>query len=137
MRPLLPLLFLITPAFAQDKALEKLAGNYSVKEFVREGKAVPDDVRKSISAVKIAGDKLTITTNGKELVAKLKVSDKTAPAEIDLFPQNEPFEKDRPFKGLVELKGNTLTLAYVEDGDRPKDFKTEVKTSTRLVLEKK
>ena len=139
MRAALPLLLLLAaPAFAQDKNLEKLAGSYSVKELFREGKAAPDDVKKGYSAVKVAGDKLTVTVGGKEVVAKLKVVDAAKkPAEIDLFPQTEPFEKERAFKGIFEVSGTTLTITYVEDGDRPKDFATDAKTSTKLVLEKK
>lgn len=137
MRPLVALLLLAAPLVAQDKTLEKLAGSYAVKEFHREGKAVADDVKKGVTAVKVAGDKLTVTMNGKEVVAKLKADDTKKPAEIDLFPQAEPFEKERAFKGIFELKDKTLTLTYVEDGDRPKDFATDAKTSTRLVLERK
>ena len=133
MRAALPVLLLFaSPLLAQD-----LAGSYTVKEFHREGKAVPDDVKKGVTAVKVAGDKLTITMNGKEVVAKVKTDAAKKPAEIDLFPQNEPFEKERAFKGIFELKGTTLTITYVEDGDRPKDFATDAKTSTKLVLEKK
>lgn len=139
MRVALPLLLLLAaPAFAQDKNLEKLAGSYMVKELHREGKAAADDVKKGYSAVKVAGDKLTITANGKEIVAKLRVVDATKkPAEIDLYPQTEPFEKERAFKGIFEVSGTTLTITYVEEGDRPKDFATDVRTSTKIVLEKK
>ena len=139
MRAALPLLLLLAaPAFAQDKNLEKLAGSYTVKELFREGKAVPDDVKKGMTAVKVAGDKLTITANGKEIVARVKVADAAKkPAEIDLFPQTEPFEKERAFKGIYEVSGTTVTITYVEDGERPKDFATDAKTSTKLVLEKK
>ncbi len=137
MRHLLPLLLLAAPAFAQDKNLEKLVGSYTVTEFHREGKAVPGDVKKGVSAVKIDGDKLTITMKGKPFVAKLKVDVTKKVAEIDLYPQTEPFEKDRPFKGIFELKDKTLTITYVEDGERPKDFATDAKTSTMLVLERK
>ena len=138
MRAALPLLlFLAAPVFAQDKTLEKMAGSYTVKELFREGKAAPDDVKKGMTAVKVAGDKLTITANGKDIVAKLKVDGARKPAEIDLYPQTEPFEKERAFKGIMEVSGTTITITYVEDGDRPKDFATDAKTSTKLVLEKK
>lgn len=137
MRHLLPLLLLAAPAFAQDKTVATLAGSYTVTEFHREGKPVPDDVRKAVSAVKIDGDKLTVTMGGKQVVAKLKADATKKVAEIDLYPQNEPFEKDRPFKGIFELKDKTLTITYVEDGERPKEFTTDAKTSTKLVLEKK
>lgn len=136
MRATVPLLLLLAgPVVAQDKPLDKLAGSYSVKEFHREGKAVPDEVKKGVTAVKIEGDKLTVSMSGKSLVAKLRVDATKKVAEIDLFPQNEPFEKDRPFKGIYELKDKTLTITYVEDGERPKEFTTDAKTSTKLVLE--
>ena len=137
MRHLLPLVLFAAPHVAQDKPLDKLAGSYVVTEFHREGKAVPDDVKKGVTAVKFDGDRFTVTMGGKTLTAKVKVDATKKLAEIDLFPQTEPFEKDRPFKGIYELKDKTLTITYVEDGERPKDFTSEAKTSTKLVLERK
>jgi uncharacterized protein (TIGR03067 family) len=137
MRPLLPLLLLAYPLVAQDKPLDKLAGSYTVTEFRREGKPVPDDVKKGVTAVKFDGDKFTVTMSGKTLTAKVKLDATRKPAEIDLYPQTEPFEKDRPFKGIYEMKDKTLTITYVEDGERPKEFTSEAKTSTKLVLERK
>ena len=138
MRHPLALLLLAAPLAADDKPLALLAGSYTVKELHREGKAAPDDVKRGYSGVKIAGDKLTVTMGGKEIVAVLKNLDAAkTPAEIDLFPQTESYNKDRPFKGIYEKKGDALTLTFVEDGDRPKDFGTDAKTATKLVLEKK
>jgi uncharacterized protein (TIGR03067 family) len=137
MRALPVLLLLAAPLVAQDKAVTAMAGTYTVKEMAREGKAAPDDVRKGVSAVKIAGDKITFTQNGKELVAKLRADSTKKPAEIDLLPEGDQFDKGRAFKGIYELKGDTLTITFVEDGERPKDFATDAKTATKLVLEKR
>ena len=137
MRTALPLLLLVAaPALADEKSVAALAGSYTVTEFAREGKAVPDEVRKGTS-VTIDGDKLTVSMGGKEIVAKVKADAARKPAEIDLYPLTGDYEKNRYFKGVYELKGTTLTITFVEDGDRPKALDSDAKSSTRLVLEKK
>lgn len=134
----LPLLLLFAvPAVADEKAVATLAGTWTVKEMAREGKAAPDEVKKGMGAVKVAGDKITFTQNGKEVTARLRADAGKKPAEIDLLPEGDLFDKGRAFKGIYELKGDTLTITFVEDGERPKDFATDAKTSTKLVLEKK
>jgi uncharacterized protein (TIGR03067 family) len=130
----LTLLFAVG-AVAQDKAAA-LDGTYTVKEFDRAGKAVPDAVREKVSAVKIAGGKLTITAGGKELVAVLKPDPAKKPAEIDLLPQGEA-DKGRKFPGLYKLEADQLTIVFVEDGERPKDFNPTAPSATKLVLVKK
>jgi uncharacterized protein (TIGR03067 family) len=137
MRCLPLLLLLAAPALADDKAVEALAGTYTVKEFAREGKAAPDDVKKGMGAVTVADGKITFTQNGKERVARLRADAARKPAEIELIPEGDEFDKGRAFKGIYELKGDTLTITFVEDGERPTDFATTAKTATKLVLVKK
>jgi uncharacterized protein (TIGR03067 family) len=137
MRPLFTLLLLALPAAAQQPKPASLDGAYTVTEFAREGKAVPDDVKKSVSGVKVGDGKLIVTMGGKEFVSRLKVDAARKPIEIELYPVGEGMDKDRSFKGIAEVKDNTLTITFVEDGERPKAFDTDAKTSTRLVLEKR
>lgn len=137
MRCLPLLLLLAAPAVADDKAVAALAGTYTVKEMAREGKAAPDEVKKGMGAVTVSGDKISFTQNGKELTARLRADAARKPAEIDLIPDGEVFDKGRAFKGIYELKDKTLTITFVEDGERPRDFATDAKTSTKLVLERK
>jgi len=122
---------------AQDAAVKELEGEYSLKSFERGGKPVPDEAKKGVSAVVIAGGKLKMTAGGKELVAVLKADKAKKPAEIDLFPQGIDYEKGRKFQGVYQFEKGELTLVFVEDGDRPKDLKGDGNTATKLVLVKK
>lgn len=134
--PLLALLAVAT-ACGQDRALVAIAGKYAVTEMARDGKPVPDAVRKGVSGVTVAGEKITITMNGKELVAKLRADVTTSPMQLDLYPEGDEFDPGRKFPGIYKSDGKTLTITFVEDGDRPTDFATQAKTATKLVLEKK
>jgi uncharacterized protein (TIGR03067 family) len=125
------------PAAAQDQAVKDLEGTYTVKEFERGGKPVPDEVKKGVSPVRIASGKLTLTAGGKSLTAVLKADPVKKPATIDLYPQGKEYEEGKKFLGLYQADGNELTLLFVEEGERPKEFKSEAKTATKLVLVKK
>jgi len=134
---LLAVVLLLVPMLqAQDSALKELAGAYVAKGFERSGKPVPDAVLESVTAVKIADGKLTMTIGKKEWSAKLRVDSSKKIAEIDLFPLTGDYDKDRKFPGLFKLEKESLTILYVEDGERPKDF-TGGAGSTKLVLVKK
>ena len=123
-------------AFGQAQALKDLTGAYTVKDFERDGTAVPEKVKDDITAFTIKDGKLSITMGKTELSATLKVDTGKTPAEMDLFPLNADFDKGRKFPGLFKWEKDTLTILYVEDGERPKDF-TGGKGSTKLVLVKK
>lgn len=133
----LALLLLTLPAAAQDKAVKDLDGSYTVKAFERGGKPVPDEVKKGVTGVSLAGGKLTLVAGGKSLVATVKVNAAKTPAEIDLYPQGAEYEKNRKFLGVYEVKDGELTIVYVEDGERPKDLKGDAAGATKLVLVKK
>ena len=123
-------------AFGQAQALKDLTGAYTVKDFERDGTAVPEKVKDDITAFTIKDGKLSITMGKTELSATLKVDTGKTPAEMDLFPLNADFDKGRKFPGLFKWEKDTLTILYVEDGERPKDF-TGGKGITKLVLVKK
>ena len=123
-------------AFGQSLALKDLTGAYTVKEFERDGTAVPDKVKDSVTALTIKDGKLSISMGKTELTATIKVETSRTPAEMDLFPLNADFDKGRKFPGVYKWEKDTLTIHYIEDGARPKDF-TGGKGSTKLVLVKK
>ena len=136
-RALLALLLAAAPLFAQDKAVKDLEGTYAVKEFERAGKAVPEATKDGITSVGISGGKLTVKAGGKEIVATLKADASKKPAELDLFPQGMDYEKGRRFLGLYKVDGDELTIVFVEDGERPKDFDPKAPSATKLVLKKR
>ena len=123
-------------AYGQAQALKDLTGAYTVKDFERDGTAVPDKVKESVTAFTIKDGKLSITMGKTELTATLKLDTSKTPAEMDLFPLNADFDKGRKFPGVFKWEKDTLTIHYVEDGERPKNF-TGSKGSTKLVLVKK
>ncbi len=123
--------------FAQDKTVASFEGAYEVKEFDRAGKPVADEIRKAITSVKIEKGRMTIQVDGKEIVAVLKADPAKKPTELDLMPQGKEFDKNKKFPGVYTFEKDVLTICYVEDGDRPKELKSEASTSTRLVLVKK
>lgn len=134
---LVALLLAAAAVGGQDKAAKDLDGTYTLKEFERAGQPVPDAVRDGVSAVAIAGGKLTLKVGGKELVADLKLDPAKKPAELDLLPQTPAADKGRKFPGLYRVENGRLTIVFVEDGERPKDFTPSAPSATKLVLEKK
>jgi uncharacterized protein (TIGR03067 family) len=136
MRAILVMLCVGSAAFGQAQALKDLTGAYTVKDFERDGTAVPDKTKESITAFTIKDGKLNITMGKTDLTATLKVDTGKTPNEMDLFPVNADFDKGRKFPGIYKWEKDTLTIHYVEDGERPKDF-TGGKGSTKLVLVKK
>jgi uncharacterized protein (TIGR03067 family) len=114
---------------ADEKALKELEGKYAVTHAEKAGKIL-DKAKLDTLKVAIAGDELTLTVEGKaekqELKAKLKVNAAVTPHTIDLLPTDGEY-KGKTFPGIYKLEKGEVTLAYTEEGDRPKEFKAENK----------
>lgn len=108
---------------ADDKKAEapKLAGTYTLVAGKKDGAATGDDAKKA----KYIFDAKTITIadEGKKVFV---MSYKLDGNKIDMVMEESPFPDAKGTKayGIVEAKGDTLKLAYVEkDKDkRPADF---------------
>lgn len=129
---------LIGAATAQDpeKELKKLEGTYQVKALKKDGMDAPKEVVDSVKGVAIKGGKLIIKVMGEDKTAKIKVDPTKKPAHIDITPEDGP-EKDMTFPGIYSLAKGELTIAFVEGGDRPKDFKADGEKTMMLVLTRK
>ena len=106
---------------AEDKKPDapKIAGSYTLVKGKKNGEAVGDDAAKA----KYTIDDKKITIAGKD--GKYVMAYKLDGAKIDMEILEAPVEGAKGSKGfgIVEVKGDTLKLAYNTEKDkRPKDF---------------
>jgi uncharacterized protein (TIGR03067 family) len=115
-------------ARADDKKADapKLAGTYTLVAGKKGGEAVGDEAKKG----KYTIDAKAITIWGgdkKAFVMGYKLDPSTKPVSIDMeILESEIFPNSKGSKGygIVEMKGDTLKLAYTDKDkeSRPKDF---------------
>ncbi len=114
-------------AQAQEKKGEapKLEGKYTLVSGKVNGTAVGDDAKKS--AFTFTAEKVTIKGGDLTFVMSYKLDAKTNPVSVDMEILEGPEgTKGSKAVGIVELKEDTLKLAYSLDKEkRPKDFKGE------------
>lgn len=116
------------PVWAQEKDKKgdapKLEGKYTLVAGKVNGAAASDDSKKAEYTV--TADKFTIGGKDIKFVMGYKIDAKTTPTNIDMEILEGPEgTKGTKAFGIVELKGDTLKLAYAlgKDGEkRPKDF---------------
>ena len=106
---------------ADDKKTEapKIVGTYALVAGKKNGEKTGDDAKKA----KYVIDDKKITIGDKE--GKFVMSYKLDGKNIDMEMLEAPFEglKGSKAYGIIEMKGETLKLAYGTEKDkRPKDF---------------
>jgi uncharacterized protein (TIGR03067 family) len=112
---------------ADEKALKELEGKYTVTHMEKGGKVAE---KEKVDSVKIAitGDEIAIqiTRDGEkqEHKAKLKADAAKTPHTIDISP-TEGDSKGKTFPGIYKIEKGEVTLVFTEEGDRPKEFKSE------------
>ena len=116
---------------ADEKAKEP-DGTYVVKS-VRKGGADILGGEKD-ATVTFADGTMTVTIGERTYSAKVKLDAAKTPATIDIAPADGK-EKGKTFPGIYAVAGGELTLAFVEEGKRPADFKAD--DATLMVLRKK
>ena len=109
------------------KAETKLEGKYTLVGGKRNDKPIDDESKKA--EYTFTADKVTIKGKDTSFVMSYKLDPKTNPMEIDMEIVDGPDgTKGAKAAGIVELKGDTLKLAYSMDKDkddklkRPKNF---------------
>lgn len=123
--------FVGLPTRADDKKDEKdgvkLSGKYTLVGGKKNDKPIDEDAKKG--EYDFGPDKITIKGNGITFVMGYKLVPKTNPAEIDMEILEGPEgTKGSKAAGIVEVKGDTIKLAYSMDKDkddklkRPKNF---------------
>lgn len=108
-------------AGAADEKLD-LAGTYTLVDGKKNGAAVDETAKKAQYV--ITADKVTIKGGEVKFVMSYKLDAKAAPAQIDMeIVEGPDGTKGSKAVGIVELKGETLKIAYSLDKEkRPKDF---------------
>jgi uncharacterized protein (TIGR03067 family) len=104
---------------ANKKVLEQLQGDWQMEKAIQGGKPAPEEkVQGSIMTFK--GEKITVKeakrVNPEEVTFTIDASKK--PSTIDITPPN-----DQAVKGIFQLEGDTLKLAFSRPGsERPTEF---------------
>lgn len=117
---------------AVKKEMEKLQGTWKVVKAIKRGDARSDDDLKKIQVV-IAGDKLTVTVDGKSMSRTFTIDPQKKPATIDLITRGEP-----TIQGIYELDKDSLKICADPSGNkRPTKFEAgENSSSSMMVLER-
>jgi len=100
----------------------KLEGKYTLVSGKKNDKPIDEDAKKGTYT--FTADKVTIEGMGVKFVMGYKVDAKTDPVNIDMEILEGPEgTKGSKAQGIVEMKGDTLKLAYMMEKDkRPKTF---------------
>ena len=114
----------------------KLEGTYKITAGWKEGEKVDE---KNLSG-KVVIKKGSIELYGEKDVEHafdFKLDTKTTPVSIDLKGTQGP-GKDSEAKGIIEIKGDEVKLAYNSmGGDRPKNFESKKESKIFLFVLKK
>jgi len=113
-----------------DEELTKLTGKWTVESFEFNGQAVTE----MIAAVReFKGDQYTLTPkSGQTFSGTARIDATQTPKQIDLMLA------DRTLRGIYEVDGTTLKLAYALEGDaRPTAFESKADSGVVLVVHKK
>jgi uncharacterized protein (TIGR03067 family) len=119
-----------THAAAADAELDKLQGKWTVESFEYNG----TPVEQMLGAVReIAGDKYMLSPkSGDSYSGTVKLDATQSPKQIDLILS------DRTLKGIYEIDGTTLNIAYALAGDaRPTELVSKPDSGVVLAVHKK
>lgn len=117
------------PEDAAKKDLEALQGDWKVEKAVRGGKDAPAEVAAKLKLT-FAGNKLSVDEgSARDEQATLTLDPSKTPAAVD-------FQPTRPgkdvIKGIYKLDGDSLTLCWAKEGDRPTEFASKEGSETVL-----
>ncbi len=115
---------------AANDELDKLQGKWSIESF--EYNATP--VAEMLGAVReFSGEKYTLTPkSGESYSGTVKLDVSQSPKQIDLILP------DRSLKGIFEIEGTTLRIAYALAGDaRPTELASKPDSGVVLAVHKK
>jgi uncharacterized protein (TIGR03067 family) len=104
---------------AEDKAKE-LDGVYAIVSVRKGAEELLGDTKDA--TVKFEGATMTVTFPDRMFTATVKRDATKTPATIDIAPADGK-DKGKTFPGVYGQDGDTLTIAFVEEGKRPTDLK--------------
>jgi uncharacterized protein (TIGR03067 family) len=108
-------------ARAADEKID-LSGKYTVVSGKKNGADIDEKAKKATYTV--TADTFTIAGGDVKFVINYKLKTDKTPVEIDMSIAEGPDgSKGTPAVGIIEVKGDTLKLAYSLDKEkRPKNF---------------
>lgn len=113
-----------------DDELVKFAGKWTVESFEFNGMPVAE----MLGAIReFNGDQYSLTPkSGQTYSGTVKIDATQTPKQVDLMLA------DRTLRGIYEIEGATLKLAYALEGDaRPTAFESKADSGVVLVVHKK
>ena len=127
------------PARVEDepkKAAEAFKGEWKVTTFQAAGIELPEDDLKK-SKLSVDAEKMTLSGSGKDKVFEFSLDPKAKPSTIDLRTTEGGMEILLP--GIYKLEKDQLSICFEFNvaGKRPKEFKSEEKTPTILLVMEK
>jgi uncharacterized protein (TIGR03067 family) len=117
-------------ACGADAEVDKLQGKWTVESFEYNG----GPVAQMLGALReFSGDKYTLSPkSGETFSGTFKIDAAQTPKQIDLMLP------DRTLKGIYEVSGETLKIAYSLDGEaRPTEFQSKPNSGIVLAVHKK
>jgi uncharacterized protein (TIGR03067 family) len=117
-------------ACGADAEVDKLQGKWTVESFEYNGGPVAE----MLGALReFSGDKYTLSPKtGETFSGTFKIDAAQTPKQIDLMLP------DRTLKGIYEISGETLKIAYSLDGEaRPTEFQSKPNSGLVLAVHKK
>ena len=123
-----------------DEKPELLQGSWTVAQMERGGEQPPQELLRTLKVV-IKDSTLRMSDSQRGEGGSFTLDDSKKPKEIDLVFKEGPQEDvKRTAKGIYELDGDTLKLAWRKDGGpRPTEFSSlkGERTSELLILKRK
>jgi uncharacterized protein (TIGR03067 family) len=118
---------------AASRDQEKLQGKWEVESATRGGKKAPAERIKAMRMV-IEGDRMTVKDGTRDETATFTLMPDQKPPAIDIKP-NRPGEKT--VRGIYRVEGDTLTMCWVREGDRPKELVSKEGSGAILLVLKR
>ena len=126
----LVLLAAATAAADDEPAADALQGHWKVVSVTRDGKPL-DTSRFGGDGLVVSGHTFTITrADGRDDVSVLTVDTRARPAAIDLRAE----KKNLLQRGIWKVEKDTLTVAFTQDPERPKEFAAPAGSTTTVAV---